>query len=122
LTLAEVKLCEVNAQRVRDALEQGVKGEEQEQQTRIEMKKAMAAAADAQRSAMDAANEARRTATIEVKRAVEAAQAEAAEAQQAGRDVRNDGDADDGGGAIKEPAPTVNLNGQTVGTHINTSA
>ncbi len=50
------------------------------------------------------------------------AQAEAAEAQQAGRDVRNDGDADDGGGAIKEPAPTVNLNGQTVGTHINTSA
>ncbi|MBL9163939.1 MAG: sigma-70 family RNA polymerase sigma factor [Planctomycetaceae bacterium] len=80
LTLAEVKLCEVNAQRVRDALEQRVKGEEQEQQTRIEMKKAMAAAADAQRSAMDAANEARRTATIEVKRAVEAAQAEAAEA------------------------------------------
>ena len=50
------------------------------------------------------------------------AQAEAVEAQQAGRDVGNDGDADDGGAAVKEPAPTVNLNGQSVGTIINTSA
>ncbi|HRF12449.1 MAG: hypothetical protein ABTS16_19025 [Candidatus Accumulibacter phosphatis] len=49
-------------------------------------------------------------------------QAEAAETQRAGRDVRNDGDADDGGTAVKAPAPTVNLNGQTVGTRINTSA
>ncbi|KFB75690.1 hypothetical protein [Candidatus Accumulibacter cognatus] len=50
------------------------------------------------------------------------AQAEAVEAQQAGRDVGNDVDTDDGGAAVKEPAPTVNLNGQTVGTRINTSA
>ena len=50
-------------------------------------------------------------------------QAEAGEAVQAGRDVKNDGDADDGGtAAVKASAPTVNLSGQAVGTIISAIA
>jgi len=50
-------------------------------------------------------------------------QAEAGEVQRAGRDAKNDGDADDGGAAtVKAPAPTVNLNGQTIGSRINVTA
>lgn len=47
---------------------------------------------------------------------------EAAEVRKAGGD--HDGDADDGGTtAVKTaPAPSVNLNGQTVGQHIDVSA
>ncbi len=49
--------------------------------------------------------------------------AEAKEAQAAGREVRNDRDSDDGGGAaVKAPTPTVNLSGHTVGARINTTA
>jgi hypothetical protein len=48
-------------------------------------------------------------------------EAEAAEVQIAGRDAKNDGDADDGGStAVK--APTVNASGQKIGTVINVSA
>lgn len=43
--------------------------------------------------------------------------AEAGEAQRAGRDVKNDGDSDDGFAAV--PRATVNLNGQTVGATIS---
>lgn len=50
-------------------------------------------------------------------------QAEAGEAQRAGRDAKNDGDSDDGGAAsVKAPAPTVNFNGQTIGSRINVIA
>ena len=45
-----------------------------------------------------------------------------AEAQAAGRDVKNDGDSDDGGAAVKASAPTVNLSGQAVGKLVNVSA
>jgi len=48
---------------------------------------------------------------------------ESAEVKKAGPD--HDGDADDGGGAkaVKSPtAPTVNLNGQTIGQGINVKA
>ncbi|MBA4107513.1 MAG: hypothetical protein C0485_17385 [Pirellula sp.] len=76
LTLAEVKLCEMNAQRVRDALEERAKAQEGEKGEQLEMKKAMEAAADAQRAA---AKEVKR-ATKEAKEAGEAAQAEAAKA------------------------------------------
>jgi len=76
LTLAEVKLCEMNAQRVRDALEERAKAQEGEKGAKLEMKKAMEAAADAQRAA---AKEVKR-ATKEAKEAGEAAQAEAAKA------------------------------------------
>jgi len=49
-------------------------------------------------------------------------QPEAAETKKAGPD--GDGDADEGGAAIKTqaPAPTVNENGQTVGQVINVTA
>ena len=48
--------------------------------------------------------------------------AETAEVQKVGRD--NDGDSDDGGGKAAQAAaaPSVNLNGQTVGQLINVSA
>jgi hypothetical protein len=49
-------------------------------------------------------------------------QPEAGEAQKAGREVKNDGDKDDQSAAVKAPAPTVNLNGQTVGSLINAIA
>jgi hypothetical protein len=49
-------------------------------------------------------------------------QAEAGEAQAAGREVQSDGDSDDGGTAAKAPAPTVNLDGQSVGKLINVTA
>lgn len=50
-------------------------------------------------------------------------QAETGEVQRAGRDVKNDGDADDGRAvSAKAPAPTVNLNGQPVGSRINVTA
>ena len=49
-------------------------------------------------------------------------QAAAAEAQAARRDVRNDGDSDDGSAVAKAPAPTVNLSGQTIGKLLNVSA
>ena len=49
-------------------------------------------------------------------------QAEAGETQVAGREVKRDGDSDDGGATVKAPAPTVNLNGQSVGKVINITA
>lgn len=50
-------------------------------------------------------------------------QAETGEVQRAGRDAKNDGDADDGGAAaVKAPNPAVNLAGQTVGSRINVTA
>lgn len=42
--------------------------------------------------------------------------------QQTRREIRNDGDQDNGTPAAKAPAPTVNLNGQTVGGLINVTA
>lgn len=47
---------------------------------------------------------------------------EAGELERAGRDVSNDGDADDAAAAVKARAPSVNLNGQAVGTTISTTA
>lgn len=50
-------------------------------------------------------------------------QAEAGEVQRAGRDAKNDGDADDGRAvSAQAPAPTVNLEGQKVGSRINVMA
>ena len=43
-------------------------------------------------------------------------------APQAGREGQKDGDKDDGAKAVQAPAPTVNLNGQTVGGLINVTA
>ncbi len=48
-------------------------------------------------------------------------QPEANEAQKAGRDVRNDGDKDDGR-TQAAAKPTANTIGQTVGSIINTTA
>ncbi len=48
-------------------------------------------------------------------------QPEANEAQKAGRDVRNDGDKDDGK-TQAAAKPTANTLGQTVGSIINTTA
>jgi RNA polymerase sigma factor (sigma-70 family) len=70
LTLAEVKLCEVNAQRVRDALEERTKAEKGEKHMHTHMKKMMEAGAQAQRDAAE-----------EVKRAVKGAAAAAAAAK-----------------------------------------
>ena len=39
-----------------------------------------------------------------------------------GRERENDGDRDDGTAAVKAAAPTVNLNGQAVGTRISVTA
>ena len=47
--------------------------------------------------------------------------AESAEATKAGRDVKNDGDGDDGA-AVKAPTSTVNLSGQKIGTTISVTA
>lgn len=49
-------------------------------------------------------------------------QPESKEATKAGRDVRNDGDKDDGSKAQAPAKPTANTLGQTVGTIINTTA
>lgn len=50
-------------------------------------------------------------------------QAETGEVQRAGRNAKNDGDADDAGSSgVKAPAPTVNLEGQKVGSRINITA
>jgi hypothetical protein len=49
--------------------------------------------------------------------------AESAEATAAGRDVKNDGDSDEGGGnTVQAPKPTVNFQGQQIGSIINVSA
>jgi hypothetical protein len=101
LTLAEVKLCEMNAQRVRDALEERAKAQEGEQGAQLEMKKAMEAAADAQRAAV---KEVKR-ATMEAKEAGEAAQAEAAKAT---AKAWNDGPAPGRAGlSVQAPAITI---------------
>jgi hypothetical protein len=50
---------------------------------------------------------------------------EASEATRGGRDIKNDGDSDDRGGAaaaVKIAAPAVNTSGQTTGQLINTTA
>ncbi len=50
-------------------------------------------------------------------------QAEAREVQRAERDVKDGGNKDDGGAvAAKAPTPTVNLEGQKVGSRINVMA
>lgn len=49
-------------------------------------------------------------------------QASLAAVQPAAREKENDGDKDDGVSAAKAPAPSVNLNGQTVGKTINVTA
>jgi hypothetical protein len=49
-------------------------------------------------------------------------QSEAGEAHRAGRDVKNDGDADDAARSVQAPKPTVNSSGQTVGSIINEKA
>lgn len=50
---------------------------------------------------------------------------EAAEATRGGKDVRNDGDADDGAAAVsqaKSPQPTTNNLGQQIGKNLNVTA
>ncbi len=53
-----------------------------------------------------------------------AAPAEATEATRGGKDVKNDGDADDAAAAPKAtaPKPTTNFQGQAIGRTINVSA
>ncbi len=53
-----------------------------------------------------------------------AAPPEAAEATRQGKDVRNDGDADDSTAAApsKTPEPVVNSLGQTIGKNLNVTA
>ncbi len=54
-----------------------------------------------------------------------AAAVEAAEATRGGKEVRNDGDSDDRGGAAmaaRPPQPTTNALGQTIGQHVNVTA
>lgn len=51
-----------------------------------------------------------------------AIQQQASAVQKPSRDAENDGDKDDGVAAVKTPAPSVNLNGQTVGSKINVAA
>ena len=80
LTLAEVKLCEMNAQRVRDSLEERTKAKEGEAEMKTGMKKAMEAAADAQRDAAEAQQAAVEHAKQAAQHAVEAAKGEAAKA------------------------------------------
>ena len=51
------------------------------------------------------------------------AQPESREVHNAGRDTSNDGDGDDGGASqVAAVKPTVNLNGQALGSIINTKA
>jgi hypothetical protein len=80
LTLAEVKLCEMNAQRVRDALEERAKAKDGEKGVQAEIKKAMGAAAEAQRAAAKAQEDAAMHAKQAAQKAVEAAKGEAAKA------------------------------------------
>jgi len=49
-------------------------------------------------------------------------QSNTSSAQQISREPENDGDKDDGVTAVKAPAPSVNLNGQSVGNTINVTA
>jgi hypothetical protein len=42
--------------------------------------------------------------------------------ERSSREPENDGDKDDGAIAVKAPSPTVNLNGQTTGAVVNTTA
>jgi hypothetical protein len=53
-----------------------------------------------------------------------AAPAEAGEATRAGKDVRNDGDADDAGAAAQKtaPKPVTNTLGQLIGRNVNVTA
>jgi len=53
-----------------------------------------------------------------------AAPVEAAEATRGGKDLKNDGDADDAAAASKAsaPKPTVNFQGQALGRTINVTA
>jgi len=80
LTLAEVKLCEMNAQRVRDALEERAKAKLDEKGVQAEIKKAMGAAVEAQRAAAKAQEDAAMHAKQAAQKAVEAAKSEAAKA------------------------------------------
>lgn len=80
LTLAEVKLCEMNAQRVRDALEERAKAKDDEKGVQAEIKKAMGAAAEVQRAAAKAQQDAAVHAKQAAQKAVEAAKGEAAKA------------------------------------------
>ena len=88
LTLAEVKLCEMNAQRVRDSLEERAKAKEGEAEMKIgikkaievDMKQAMEAAAVAQQDAAEAQQAAVEHAKQAARHAVEAAKGEAAKA------------------------------------------
>ena len=51
--------------------------------------------------------------------------AEAGEATRGGKDIKNDGDADDAGGAAAPaaaPRPTTNTVGQVIGQHLNVKA
>jgi hypothetical protein len=50
--------------------------------------------------------------------------AEATEATQGGKDIKNDGDSDDGGAAAQAsaPKPVINLQGQTLGQTVNVTA
>ncbi len=51
------------------------------------------------------------------------AQSETSETHKAGRDARNDGDSDDKAvSAAVTPRPTVNTQGQTIGSIVNTTA
>jgi len=49
-------------------------------------------------------------------------QASATAVQRSTPETENDGDKDDGAATVKAPAPSVNLNGQTVGKSINVTA
>jgi hypothetical protein len=53
-----------------------------------------------------------------------AAPVEAVEATRGGKDVRNDGDADDGAAAaqVAAPKPVTNTLGQLIGRNVNVSA
>lgn len=78
LTLAEVKLCEMNAQRVRDALEERAKAKDGAKQTQMEMNKAMGAVAELHQAAVAHGKHA-------VKEATERARAKAEEAKAAAK-------------------------------------
>ena len=55
---------------------------------------------------------------------VKPAPAEAAEATSGGKDVKNDGDADDGAStaSASAPSPVVNTLGQQIGNNLNVTA
>jgi RNA polymerase sigma factor (sigma-70 family) len=93
LTLAEVKLCEVNAQRVRDSLEAQNKAAAETERLKTDVKRVMKAAAEAERAAL----ESQRDALDQARKGVEASKEQA---EGAGTLVAN-------GLAVRAKAPAI---------------